>query len=61
MQEVKTYTAGFFKGEARYQFFRDLKKMAKLGWRVHTVTDVGVGTRQGHISLYKVAYEKEVS
>ena len=61
MQEVKTYTGGFFKREARYQFFRDLKKMTKRGWHVHTVTDEGVGIRQDHISRYKVFYEKEFS
>ena len=26
MQQVKTYTSGLFKGEARYQFLRNLKK-----------------------------------
>jgi hypothetical protein len=61
MQEIKTYTAGFFKGEARSQFFRDLKKMAKLGWHVQTLTDVGPGTRQYHVGRYKVVYEKDVS
>ena len=54
MQEIKIYTVGFFKGEPRYQFFRDVKKMAKRGWHVHTVTDEGVGIRQSHISRYKV-------
>ena len=60
MQEIKIYTVGFFKGEPRYQFFRDVKKMAKRGWHVHTVTDEGVGIRQSHISRYKVVYEKEI-
>ena len=43
MQQVKTYTSGMFKREARYQFLRDLKKMAKRGWHLHTITDEGVG------------------
>ncbi len=36
---IKISTSGLFKGEARYQFLRNLKKMAKDGWHVHTVTD----------------------
>jgi hypothetical protein len=58
MQQVKTYTSGMFKGEARYQFFRDLKKMTKDGWHVHTVTDEGVGQGQAHTGRYKVVYDK---
>ena len=58
MQQVKTYTSGMFKGEARYQFFRDLKKMAKYGWRIHTITDEGVGRGQAHTGRYTVVYEK---
>ena len=41
MQQVKIYTSGLFKGEARYQFLRHVKKMAKDGWRLHPVTDAG--------------------
>ncbi len=58
MQQVKVYRSGFFKGEARYQFFRDLKKMVKRGWRLHTLTDEGVGTGQDHTGRYKAVYEK---
>jgi hypothetical protein len=58
MQQVKTYTSGLFKGEARDQFVRSLKKMAKDGWHVHTVTDEGVGKGQAHTGLLKVVYEK---
>jgi len=58
MQQVKIYTSGMFKGEARYQFFRNLKKMTKDGWHVHTVTDEGVGQGQAHTGRYKVVYEK---
>lgn len=59
MQQVKIYTSGWFKGEARDQFFRDAKKMAKSGWHVHTVTDEGVGTGQDHTGRYKIVYEKK--
>jgi hypothetical protein len=58
MQQVKTYTSGMFKREARYQFFRDLKKMTKLGWHLHTVDDEGVGKGQNHTEQYKAVYEK---
>jgi hypothetical protein len=58
MQLVKTYTSGLLKGEARYQFLRDLKKMAKDGWHVHTLTDEGVGRGQAHTGRYKVVFEK---
>jgi hypothetical protein len=58
MQQVKTYRSGMFKREARYQFFRDLKKMAKHGWHLHTVTDEGVGKGQAHTGQYTVVYEK---
>jgi hypothetical protein len=61
MQQVKIYTSGLFKGEARYQFLRHVKKMAKDGWRLHTVTDEGVGERQAHTGRYKAVYEKEDS
>ena len=58
MQQVKTYTSGLFKREARYQFVRNLKKMAKDGWHVHTVTDEGVGARQDHSGRLAVVYKK---
>jgi hypothetical protein len=58
MQQIKTYTSGLFKGEARDQFVRNLKKMVKDGWRVHTVTDEGVGKGQAHTGLLKVVFEK---
>ena len=58
MQQVKTYTSGLFRGEARDQLMRNLKKMAKEGWHVHTVTDEGVGRGQAHTGRLKVVYEK---
>jgi len=58
MQQTKTYSSGTFKGEARDQFNRDLKKMMKSGWQVHTVTDQGVGNGQAHTGLLSVIYEK---
>jgi len=58
MQQVKTYTTGFFKGEARYQFLRNLKKMAKDGWHVHMLTDEGVVKGEAHTGRYKVVFEK---
>ena len=58
MQQVKTYASGMFKGEARYQFERDSKKMTKQGWRVLTITDEGVGTGIAHTGRLKVVYEK---
>ena len=58
MQQVKTYTSGMFKGEARYQFFRDLKKMTKQGWHLHTLTDTGVGTGSAHTGQYIVVYQR---
>ena len=36
MQTTKTYSSKFFRGEARDQLEKDVKKMAKAGWRVHT-------------------------
>ena len=56
--QVKTYVTSIFKGEARYQFDRDLKKMTKQGWHVLTVTDEGVGNGQNHTGRLKVVYEK---
>ena len=58
MQQVKMYTSGLFKGEARYQLVRNLKKMAKDGWHVRTITDEGVGKGQEHTGQLKVVYEK---
>lgn len=58
MQQIKTYTSGMFKREARDQFDKDSKKMAKAGWHVHTITDEGVGTGQAHSGQLKVVYEK---
>ena len=58
MQQIKTYMSGMFKREARYQFMKDLKKMTKLGWYLHTVTDEGVGTGIDHTGQYTVVYEK---
>ena len=59
MQQVKIYTSGMFKGEARDQFSKDLKKMAKIGWHVRTVADEGVGPGQAHTGRLKVLYEKK--
>ncbi len=61
MQQVKVYTSGLFKGEARSQFLRDVKKMAKKGWHLHTLTDEGVGKGQAHSGRYKAVYEKKDS
>ncbi len=58
MQQVKTYVSGFFKGEARSQFERDAKKLAKGGWRVQEVKDEGVGTGQDHTGRLAVTYTK---
>lgn len=58
MQQVKTYTSGMLKGEARDQFFRDFKKMRKGGWHLHTLHDEGVGMGSTHRGHYTVVYEK---
>jgi hypothetical protein len=58
MQQVKTYISKFFKGEARDQFARDVKKMAKQGWHLHTLTDEGVGEGQRHTGRLVAVYEK---
>ena len=58
MQEVKTDISGMFKGEARYQFFKDAKRMEKSGWHVQTITDEGEGRGQSHSGRYKVIYKK---
>ncbi len=57
-QQVKTYISGMFKGEARDQLGKDIKKMAKRGWHVKTVTDEGVGAGQAHTGRLKVIYER---
>lgn len=59
MQQIKQYATGFFKGEARSQFWRDVKKMAKQGWHLHAVTDEGVGQGQRRTGRLKAVYEKE--
>jgi hypothetical protein len=59
MQQTKTYTSGMFKGEARKQFEKDLKKMAKDGWHLHTLNDAAVGADQVHKSQLTVVYEKK--
>jgi len=59
MQTTKTYTSGMFRGEARDQLGKDIKKMAKAGWRVHTVTDEGVGRGSKHTGRLTVLYEKK--
>jgi hypothetical protein len=58
MQQVKMYTPGMFKGEARRQFWKDIKKMEKNGWRVHEVTGTGVGNDQVYTGRLTVVYEK---
>jgi hypothetical protein len=60
MQQVRTYISTFFQGEARDQFARDVKNMAKQGWRLHTLTDEGVGEGQRHTGRLVAVYEKEV-
>lgn len=57
-QQVKIYTSGMFKGEARDQLGKDIRKMAKRGWLVQTVTDEGVGAGQAHTGRLKVIYER---
>ena len=61
MQQVKTYTSGMFKGEARYQFLKDLEKMTKSGWQVHTLTDEGAGRGLDHKGRYTVVYDRSKS
>jgi hypothetical protein len=58
MEQIKTYTSGMFKREARYQFHSDLKKMKRDGWHVHTITDEGVGKGTAHTGRLTVVYEK---
>lgn len=58
MQQVKTYMSGLFKGDARSQFEKDLKKLSKDGWRVQNVRDEGVGTGQDHTGRLTVTYNK---
>jgi hypothetical protein len=58
MQQEKIYTTKFFKGEARSQLTKDLKKMTKDGWRLKNVRDTGVGVGQDHTGSLTVMYEK---
>lgn len=58
MQQVKTYMSGLFKGDARSQFEKDLKKLTKDGWRVQNVKDEGVGAGQDHSGRLTVTYNK---
>lgn len=58
MQQEKTYTSKFLKGDARSQFDRDLKKMTKDGWHVQSVKDTGVGVGQKHTGRLTVVYTK---
>jgi hypothetical protein len=58
-QQTRTYKSAMFKGDARDQFMKDSKKLAKDGWRVQSVTDEGVGSGQSHTGLLKVVYEKK--
>lgn len=58
MEQVKTYVSGLFKGEARSQFAKDSKKLAKDGWRVHHIKDEGVGKGQDHTGRLTVTYGK---
>jgi hypothetical protein len=59
MKITKTYSSGLFRGEARYQLQRDIKRMAKTGWQVQTVTDEGVGRGSDHTGRLTVVYEKK--
>lgn len=59
MQTTRTYVSGMFRGEARDQLGKDIKKMAKAGWRVLTVTDEGVGSGSSHTGRLTVLYEKK--
>jgi hypothetical protein len=58
MEQIKFYKENLFKGGASQQFEKDSRKMAKLGWRVHMVTDEVVGKNQVHVGNLKVIYEK---
>jgi hypothetical protein len=58
MEQTKTYKTAMFKGDARNQFEKDSKKLAKDGWKVHSVTDQGVGAGQNHTGVLKVVYVK---
>ena len=58
MQQSKTFTTGIFKGEARKQLLKDIKKMASDGWQMRSVTDEGVGKGQAHSGRLTVVYEK---
>ena len=58
MQQTKVYKPAAFKGNARQQYEKDSKKLAKEGWRVHTLDTNGSGTDQAHTSSLTVVYEK---
>ncbi len=58
MQQTKVYKPGMFKGNSRQQYEKDSKKLAKEGWRVHTLDSTGTGTDQAHSSSLTVVYEK---
>lgn len=58
MQQIKTYISGIFKGEARDQLVKDIKRMAREGWHIHTITDEGVGKGQEHTGRLTAVYEK---
>jgi hypothetical protein len=58
MQQTKVYIPGLFRGNARQQYEKDSKKLAKEGWRVHTLDTNGTGTDQAHTSSLTVVYEK---
>ena len=59
MQNTKTFTSKFFRGEARDQLVKDLKKMAKAGWSVHTISDGGLGKGSRHTGRLTVVYERQ--
>nr|HET6902921.1 hypothetical protein [Ktedonobacteraceae bacterium] len=58
MQQTRVYKPAMFKGDARRQYEKDSKKLAKDGWRVHTLDTNGTGTDQIHTSILTVVYEK---
>jgi hypothetical protein len=57
MQQVKIYSPGFFKGEAREQFFKDVKQMEHAGWYVHTITAEGADPGKGRSGRLRVLYD----
>lgn len=58
MQQVKMYKESLLKGKASKQFEKDLRKMARGGWHVQTVTDEVAGKKRVHVGNLKVIYEK---